>query len=162
MWIIVGISFDLSKGIVDPKLAEAEPDILPLSATFIVNTVSSIDIAFLYIYLYHVVTPDINWWFNYWSYMMTVPSIISKIIYHQVSPTKCLISSGSIMINLTCWVLTVPPIVSYKFDQEVDSIMNNLTCWRCLQLGRVSTTKTRFLLWPHHLDWVVGFYFHND
>ena len=57
----MGISFDLSKGIVDPKLAEAEPDILPLSATFIVNTVSSIDIAFLYIYLYHVVTPDINW-----------------------------------------------------------------------------------------------------
>merc|ERR1712203_67964 len=42
---------DLSKGIVDPKPAEAEPDILPSSATFIVNTVSSIDIAFLYIYM---------------------------------------------------------------------------------------------------------------
>ena len=39
---------------VEPKLAEADPDIMPSSATFIVNTVSSMDIAFLYIYLYHL------------------------------------------------------------------------------------------------------------
>merc|ERR1739842_146249 len=42
---------DLSKGIVEAKLAEAEPDIVPSSATFIVNTVSSMDISFLYIYM---------------------------------------------------------------------------------------------------------------
>merc|ERR1719500_2001325 len=42
---------DLSKGIVEAKSAEAEPDILPSSATFIVKTVSSMDIAFLYICL---------------------------------------------------------------------------------------------------------------
>merc|ERR1712183_517300 len=42
---------DLSKGIVEAKLAEADPDILPSSATFIVNTVSSMDIAFLYMYM---------------------------------------------------------------------------------------------------------------
>ena len=46
---------NLSKGIVEAKSAEAEPDTFPSSATFIVNTVSSIDIAFLYIYLDHIV-----------------------------------------------------------------------------------------------------------
>ena len=52
---------NLSKGIVEAKLAEADPDILPLSATFIVNSVSSIDIAFLYMYLEHSVSVPINW-----------------------------------------------------------------------------------------------------
>merc|ERR1712020_17281 len=48
---------DLSPGLVDPKLAEADPEKLPSSATFIEKTVSSIDIAFLYMYMLTVPPP---------------------------------------------------------------------------------------------------------
>ena len=37
-------------GFVESRLAEAEPDMFPLSSTFMVNTVSSMDMAFLYMY----------------------------------------------------------------------------------------------------------------
>ena len=40
-------------GFVESRLAEAEPDMFPLSSTFMVNTVSSMDMAFLYMYLGH-------------------------------------------------------------------------------------------------------------
>ena len=40
-------------GFVESRLAEAEPDMFPLSSTFMVNTVSSMDMAFLYMYLRH-------------------------------------------------------------------------------------------------------------
>ena len=45
--------FYLSIGFVESRLAEAEPDMFPSSSTFMVNTVSSMDMAFLYMYLGH-------------------------------------------------------------------------------------------------------------
>ena len=46
-------TFYLSIGFVESRLAEAEPDMFPSSPTFMVNTVSSMDMAFLYMYLGH-------------------------------------------------------------------------------------------------------------
>ena len=46
-------TFYLSIGFVESRLAEAEPDMFPSSSTFMVNTVSSMDMAFLYMYLGH-------------------------------------------------------------------------------------------------------------
>merc|ERR1712088_1107763 len=51
---------DLSKGIVEPKLAEAEPDILPSSATFIVNTVTSIGHSVCSFFIPSLVIPYIH------------------------------------------------------------------------------------------------------
>merc|ERR1712223_1872245 len=49
---------DLSIGFVESRLAEAEPDMFPSSSTFMVNTVSSMDMAFLYMYMLIVPPTD--------------------------------------------------------------------------------------------------------
>ena len=65
----------------DPKLAEADPEKLPSSATFIEKTVSSIDIAFLYMYLCGVYGTCDTRIENLNAHMLTVPPPIGEGVH---------------------------------------------------------------------------------